>query len=77
MSRHEWEEGTVTLPTRAWSPFKKALMEEWNRYRERVVRQAESFQTMLADHFKGQRNVDVHDADHYLWEQAAPIAPKS
>lgn len=70
MSRNDWEEGTVTLPTRAWSPFKKALMDEWNRQRDTIVRQAERFQSHLAEHFKGKRGVDRHDVKNYLWDCA-------
>lgn len=31
MSRHEWERGTLKIPTAAWAGLKKAVREEYNR----------------------------------------------
>lgn len=75
MSRNDWEAGSIKIPTRAWSPLKKALAEAHNQHRERIQNRAERIQKTLEATFKGKRNVKPLDAQREI-ERALDYCPE-
>lgn len=59
MSRRENEEGTLKIPTAAWSGLKKSLQECLQRMVERDFEQAMQLHTAVAELKKGKRNFDL------------------
>lgn len=61
MSRHDWESGTLKLPTAAWAKFKKDLREGFNVEQRRLLDHATRLHTQMLAAGKGQRAFNYAD----------------
>jgi hypothetical protein len=62
MSKHGWERGTLTLPSAAWAPFKKALHAGMSTAIEHDYALALKLHAALVEQKKGKRGFDLKKA---------------
>jgi hypothetical protein len=58
MSCYEWEQGTITLPTKAWPKFKEDVRKAWNACQATKRMLANELYNALVTAGKGQREFD-------------------
>lgn len=66
MSRNDWEQGIVAIPTHSWSKLKKGLQQAQNNERDRIFKEAISLQEEVVTNFKGRKNIDVDDVINFI-----------
>lgn len=66
MSRNDWEQGIIAIPTHSWSKLKKGLQQAQNNERDRIFKEAISLQEEVVTHFKGRKNIDVDDVINFI-----------
>lgn len=62
MSKREWEEGTVKLPSAAWAPFKQALQKGMSEHIAHDYELALKLHAALTEQKKGKRGFDISQA---------------
>jgi hypothetical protein len=62
MSKREWEEGTIKLPSAAWAPFKQALQKGMSEHMAKDYELAVKLHAVLAEQKKGKRGFDLYAA---------------
>lgn len=55
MSCYEWERGSITLPAKEWSSFRKSLLEAWNKKQLELLARAQRVHAAIKDALKGKR----------------------
>lgn len=55
------ERGSISIPQKEWSKFKKNLIKNWNDARQSVINDAKSIQEDTKTYFKGKRGVSHTD----------------
>jgi hypothetical protein len=55
MSKYEWENGSIKIPSKHWAPFKKALREAFNKGQTETFLTAKAIHVHLRETTKGQR----------------------
>jgi hypothetical protein len=71
MSRYEWESGTLVIPAKEWSGFKRTLRETYNRLQTLRLELAVSLSAELKTLGRGRRNFDFEAAAEQLFHQRA------
>lgn len=66
MSRNDWEQGVIAIPTHSWSKLKKGLQQAHNNERDRIFKEAISLQEEVVTNFKGRKNIDVDDVINFI-----------
>lgn len=66
MSRNDWEQGIIAIPTHSWGKLKKGLQQAQNNERDRIFKEAISLQEEVVTHFKGRKNIDVDDVINFI-----------
>ena len=66
MSRNDWEQGIIAIPTHSWSKLKKGLQQAQNNERDRIFKEAISLQEEVVTNFKGRKNIDVDDVINFI-----------
>ena len=66
MSRNDWEQGIIAIPTHSWSKIKKGLQQAQNNERDRIFKEAISLQEEVVTNFKGRKNINVDDVINFI-----------
>ena len=66
MSRNDWEQGIIAIPTHSWSKLKKGLQQAQNNECDRIFKEAISLQEEVVTNFKGRKNIDVDDVINFI-----------
>lgn len=66
MSRNDWEQGVIAIPTHSWSKLKKGLQQAHNNERDRILKESISLQEEVVTNFKGRKNIDVDDVINFI-----------
>lgn len=66
MSRNDWEQGIIAIPTHSWSKLKKGLQQAQNNERDRIFKEAISLQEEVVTNFKGRKNIDFDDVINFI-----------
>lgn len=55
MSCHEWEEGTIKIPTKEWAKFRTAVIKTHNAHQLALLEKAKTLHAKAKDSLKGKR----------------------
>jgi hypothetical protein len=62
MSRYEWEKGTLDIPSREWSAFRRAVVQGYNDHQKALYRKALRLYERITAQGKGKRGFDFRQA---------------